>query len=114
MVTDAFVTVMDLVAPLAEAQTQVNVFEAVEEGGVEAPGLLERLPSEENRGRGHDLEAAGFVYGGMISGEAGVEMPGVEVLANHHAGVLDRAVGVEQLAADGGRAGVAFGVAYKD
>jgi hypothetical protein len=86
---------MDLVAALAEAQTQVHVLEAVEESGVEALSLLKRLPPEEHRGRRHDLKVAGLVYGRMVRREAGVEMPGVEVLADHDAGVLDRAVRVE-------------------
>ncbi len=46
MVADAFVAVMYLVAALAEAQTKVSILEAVAEGGVEAPDLLERPPGE--------------------------------------------------------------------
>src|SRR5918998_5571847 len=104
---------MYLVAALAEVQTKVSVLEAVAEGGVEAPDLLERLLAEEHRGRGHDAEAARLVHRRMACREAGVDVPGMEVLADHDASVLNCTIGEEELAANGRRVGVLLGVAYQ-
>src|SRR5918992_1427504 len=104
---------MDLVAPLAEPQTEVYVLKAVTEGGIESPYPPERFSTDENRGRAHHLEAAGFAHGRVVRRKVSVEMTRVEVLADGNAGVLDRVVREEQLATDDGRVGVALGVVYE-
>src|SRR5437773_9785284 len=73
LIEHTLVAVMDLVAALTEPQAEVDVRVAASEGGVEAPDLLERLPSAEQAGAGHDLEAARPADRRMVGREAGVE-----------------------------------------
>ena len=64
--------------------------------------------AHQDAGPGDGLEAARLVHRRVVGGEGGVDVPRHVELVEHDAGVLHGVVGVEQLAAHDGGAGVAL------
>ena len=100
VIEHAFVTVVDLVAHLADLQAEVDVFEPVQERGVEAPGPFEDLTTDQEAPARDHLHPPRLVHRGMVAGEADVDVSRLAVLVDRDPGVLDRPVRIEQLAAD--------------
>jgi hypothetical protein len=104
------VAVVHLVSPLAQAQAEIRILEAVAKGAVEASRLLENRTSNQRARRGDGLEAPGPIYCRMAGREASIDVAGPSVSAHDHTGVLDRVVRKQELGADDGRRGIAPGV----
>src|SRR5689334_7151027 len=82
------------------AKTEVDVLRAVDEYGVEALQLDEVSRADRHAGTGHGAECPQDVDGGVVARKALVDVIGKRAdLAEYDAGVLDRPVGVEELAA---------------
>ncbi len=95
---------MHFMALRREAQTEINVLEAIPKRLVKPALLQEQAAANHQASGGHYLEAPRAADGRMIARESLVEMARVPVLADHHAGMLDRAVRIEQLAPHHGSA----------
>ena len=109
----AFGPVYRLPAQLAGLQAEIHVLVAVPVGLVEAAGQVQDLPSDQQAGAGDDLHDLGpcgaAVVGGLALGRVDPFEDRLAALAVIHqgdAGVLDRAVGVEQSAADDADLGI--------
>src|SRR5205807_2512443 len=99
MIDHTVFAVVGLVAVVAEAETEVDVFTTVDELRVEPSDFVEQLPTNEQAGAGHGRVGARDVDGGVVGREARVDMPWQPVLANHDAGMLDGVIGEQELAA---------------
>ena len=67
-------TVVNLVAETPEAETEIHVFVAIHEAGVEPAHLVEERSPDHCAGARDDLKLARLADGGMVGAESGVDV----------------------------------------
>src|SRR5918993_1933174 len=113
MVDNALMTVVDFLARCSKAETEIDVFPAIDKGGVEPTHLVPGLSSDQTTGCRYHLESTRDIDRRVVFRKASIDVVGEAAGSKSDPGMLDGVIGEEEFRTDNPCRGVRVGIVNK-